>query len=206
MSIMKSPTFRFSAVGAAAIAIAALSAPAQAAGDAAAGEGVFRKCQSCHNIGPNAKNKVGPALTGVIGRQAGSVEKFRYGASIVKLGETGFAWSEEEIVAYLEDPRAFLRAKLDDPKARSKMAFKLRSEQDRMNVAAYIATFSEPAEEAAAVVEEAAAETQVAEAADSSAMEAMEEAEAAMAKAGEAMKEADAAMTEAKAAMQSKDM
>lgn len=112
-------------------------------GDAAAGEKVFRKCASCHNVGPDAKNKVGPMLTGVIGRTAGTVEDYRYGDDLVAAGAAGLVWDEAEVFTYLEDPRDYLRAKLDDKSARSKMAFKLRDEQDRRDVIAYLKTFSE---------------------------------------------------------------
>jgi cytochrome c len=40
--------------------------------DAAAGEKVFAKCKICHQIGEGAKNMVGPVLSGVVGRKAGS--------------------------------------------------------------------------------------------------------------------------------------
>ncbi|MCL4165087.1 UNVERIFIED_CONTAM: hypothetical protein GTU68_028393, partial [Idotea baltica] len=83
-------------------------------GDAAAGEKVFKKCSSCHNVGEGAKNKVGPALTGVLGRVAGTAPDYKYGDSIVAAGEAGLVWTDEEIFAYLEDPRKYLRAKLDD--------------------------------------------------------------------------------------------
>ncbi len=137
-----------SAIGASVIGLAAstflFAAPGFAQeGDAAAGESVFRKCSSCHNVGPDAKNKVGPMLTGVIGRTAGTVEDFRYGDDLVAAGAAGLVWDEEEMFAYLEDPRAYLRAKLDDKSARSKMAFKLRDEQERRDVIAYLKTFSE---------------------------------------------------------------
>lgn len=130
-------------------ALGAGSAFAMDGGDAAAGEKVFKKCQSCHMVGADAKNKVGPVLTGIIGRQAGSLESFgkKYGKDLVAAGEAGLVWNEEEIFAYLEDPRKYLRAKLDNKKAKSKMAFKLRKEDDRKNVIAYLATFTEGAAE-----------------------------------------------------------
>lgn len=126
-------------------ALGAGSAFAMEGGDAAAGEKVFKKCQSCHMVGADAKNKVGPVLTGIVGRQAGSFESFgkKYGKDLVAAGEAGLVWNEEEIFAYLEDPRKYLRAKLDNKKAKSKMAFKLSKEDDRKNVIAYLATFSE---------------------------------------------------------------
>ena len=117
---------------------------AQGAGDAAKGEKVFNKCKSCHMVGEGAKAKVGPPLNGVVGRQIASVEGYKYGKSIQALGETGAQWTEEELFAYLENPKDYLRTKLDDKKAKSKMAFKLKGEEDRRDVIAYLATF--PAE------------------------------------------------------------
>ncbi len=129
-----------------AVALAAcvsFAAPAQAQeGDAVAGKKVFKKCSACHAAGEGAKNKVGPVLTGVIGRTAGTYEDYRYGNSIVAAGEAGLVWNEDEIFAYLEHPRNYLRAKLDDPKARSKMAFRLKKEDERRDVIAYLKTVS----------------------------------------------------------------
>lgn len=125
--------------------LGAASAYAMEGGDAAEGENVFKKCQSCHMVGADAKNKVGPILTGVIGRQAGSLESYgnKYGDDLVAAGEAGLVWNADEMFEYLKDPRKYLRAKLDDKKAKSKMAFKLRKEDDRKNVIAYLATFSD---------------------------------------------------------------
>lgn len=185
MSIGKFALVRQSALGAL-VALGAIAAPslAQAEGDAANGEKVFRKCATCHTVGENARNKVGPVLTGVLGRQAGTYEGFRYGASIMAAGEAGLVWTEDEIFTYLENPRGFLSDKLGDKKARSKMAFRLRKEDDRRDVIAYLATFSEPA-----VVEEAAAEIEAG-------------AQAAMDVAADAEDMAESAADTAKAAME----
>jgi cytochrome c2 len=53
------------------VAAAAL-AGAAVAQDAAAGQASFAKCQACHAVGPGAKNKLGPELNGLAGRQAGA--------------------------------------------------------------------------------------------------------------------------------------
>jgi cytochrome c len=120
-----------------------------AMGDAEAGEKDFRKCKSCHVITtPEGEDivkggRTGPNLHGVIGRQAGTYEDFNYGDDLVAAGEAGLVWDTENIVTYMEDPRAFLREYLEDDSAQSKMTFKLRDGQD---VAAYLATFSEEGE------------------------------------------------------------
>lgn len=121
--------------------ILALPAPAQSIGDAAAGEALFKKCSACHQIGEGAENKIGPVLTGVINRSAGSYEGYRYGRSMTAAGEAGLVWTTDNIFAYLEGPKPFLREFLDDRKAKAKMAFRLNDPQDRLDIIAYLATF-----------------------------------------------------------------
>lgn len=135
-------------------AMTLLAAPAfaggHASGDAAAGEEAFnRQCVACHVVVDEEGNKLagrnartGPNLYALAGRQAGTVEDFRYGKSIVKAGaEAGLMWSEEAFVAYVQDPTGYLREVLDDKKARGKMAYKVRKEEDAANLYAYLATF-----------------------------------------------------------------
>lgn len=115
-------------------------------GDAAAGEKVFKKCMACHKVGDKAKNGVGPVLNGVFGRTAGTFEGYKYGKDIVAAGEKGLVWDEEQIFAYIENPKEFLREYLDNKKAKAKMTFRLKDEEDRRNVIAYLKTFSPDAE------------------------------------------------------------
>lgn len=114
---------------------------AQAEGDAAKGEKIFKRCSACHRIGPDAENAVGPVLTGVVGRAAGTFEGYKYGKSTKAAGEKGLVWTQEAIFDYLANPKKFLRAYLDDKKAKSKMVFKLKKEDQRRDVIAYLATF-----------------------------------------------------------------
>ncbi|WP_128514134.1 c-type cytochrome [Tabrizicola thermarum] len=144
--------------------LALVAAPAFAqdapTGDAAAGEKVFNKCQTCHVIANEAGevlagkgSKTGPNLYGLPGRIAGTYPDFKYGESLVKLGEMGFAWNEEDFVKYVADPTKFLQEKEGDKKARGKMMFKLPKEEEARNVWAYIASLSPapaPADAAAA--------------------------------------------------------
>ena len=47
--------------------------------DAAAGEQVFRRlCSPCHDIGPEAKIKLGPPPNAIDARKAGTFEGFNY--------------------------------------------------------------------------------------------------------------------------------
>lgn len=105
-------------------------------GDAAKGERVFKKCKACHAIGEGAKNKVGPVLTGVVGRQIAAGEGFKYSAVLAELGEAGQTWTAEDLAAFLEKPRNYAKG--------TKMSFAgLRKEADRQNIIAYLATFSD---------------------------------------------------------------
>jgi cytochrome c len=117
-------------------------------GDAAKGEQIFKQCMTCHRIGPDAKNMVGPVLTGVIGRQSGTAPGFSYSDLNKHAGENGLVWSEDLIFQYLPDPNAFLKKFLTDKgkpdlaTGTTKMTFRLANEQQRKDVIAYIKTFS----------------------------------------------------------------
>ncbi len=64
--------------------IAAFAAgPALADGD---GEKVFKKCKTCHSL-QAGDNKVGPSLSGVTGRTAGTVEGFKYSDIMAASGD-----------------------------------------------------------------------------------------------------------------------
>ncbi|MBN2761423.1 MAG: c-type cytochrome [Rhodobacteraceae bacterium] len=136
------------AISAFALTMTGLPAFAQ---DAENGATVFqRQCQNCHNVVDDAGEvlagrpnmRTGPNLYGVIGRQAGVVDGFRYGADLVAAGaEAGVVWSEEAITAYVQDPRSYLQEVTGNNRARSQMAFQVRSESDAADVAAYLATF-----------------------------------------------------------------
>ena len=101
---------RFCFVGLAlTIVVAASHAQAQ---DAAAGEKAFAVCRTCHQVGPNAKNGVGPALNGVVGRQAGTVPGYNYSEPNKN---SGLVWDEATLAKYLENPQAVVKG--------TKMAF-----------------------------------------------------------------------------------
>ncbi|MEL6299940.1 MAG: c-type cytochrome [Pseudomonadota bacterium] len=126
------------------------AAMAQSGGDAKKGERVFKKCTACHMVGDKAKNRVGPVLNGIVGRAAGTAEGYRYSKLNLAAGEAGLVWTAENIIAYLPDPSAYLKTFLkengaaDKAKGRSKMVYKLKKEDERKDVVAYLETFSEP--------------------------------------------------------------
>ena len=116
--------------------LATLALPAFAEGDATEGEKLFNRCRACHMIASDSETivrggRVGPNLHGVIGREMGSVEDFRYSDGFVAMDEV---WTEARVAEYVKDPSAFIGS-------RSKMTFRLRNGGE--DVAAYLATFSE---------------------------------------------------------------
>ncbi len=123
-----------------------------ATGDAAAGEAAFRQCQSCHVV-ENAEGEVlagraaktGPNLYGVVGRTAGVYEDFRYSDLMIAAGEAGMIYDEANFVPYVMDPTEHLREVTGDARGRGKMAYKVRSNDDAVNLYAFLAQFSEEA-------------------------------------------------------------
>lgn len=115
----------------AALASAVLfSVPAHAEGDAAAGEKVFNQCKACHE-NEKGVNKVGPTLKGIVGRKAASVPDYKYSAAMTAKGAGGLVWTEENLTAYLPNPKAYVPG--------TKMAFAgLKKPEDVANVIAYL--------------------------------------------------------------------
>ena len=125
-----------------------------ASGDAEEGADAFKQCQSCHVVvneegetlaGRNAKT--GPNLYGVVGSAPGSNEDFRYGDDLASLADSDIVYDEETFVAYVQDPREWLKEATGDDKARSKMTYKVRKEEDAVNLYAYLKSLGPEMEE-----------------------------------------------------------
>jgi cytochrome c len=87
------------------IAAAALAATTSLsfAQDLEAGATSFKKCTPCHDVGPTAKNKVGPVLNGLAGRHSGSIPGFNYSDANKN---SGITWDEAAFLDYIKDPKA----------------------------------------------------------------------------------------------------
>lgn len=137
---------KFATIVAASLLATPVFAEGHATGDAEAGAEAFnRQCVACHvvendegEIIAGRKARTGPNLYGVSGRLIGSVDGFKYGKSIPELGEAGEVWDEEKFVGYVQDPTKWLRKVLDNKRARGKMAFKVKKEEDAINLYAYL--------------------------------------------------------------------
>ena len=92
---------------AAAAFIAAIAGPAMlqkaAAQDVEKGRRSFNKCLPCHAVGPGAKNKVGPELNGLDGRDAGTAANFNYSDANKN---SGIVWNETTFKEYIRSPQA----------------------------------------------------------------------------------------------------
>ncbi len=102
--------------------------PAQAEGDADNGAKIFRRCQACHTV-EEGKNRVGPSLHNIMGREAGTLEGFARFSTAMK--DSGIVWNDETLHGYLENPREYIPG--------NSMAFPgLRKEEDRDDVIAFL--------------------------------------------------------------------
>ncbi|WP_368185031.1 cytochrome c family protein [Aestuariibius sp. HNIBRBA575] len=98
-----------------------------ASADAAAGEGQWRSCRSCHSI-EEGVNGTGPSLYGVVGRQAGGVAEFSYKGTFDGIVDV---WTPELLNAFLESPKGLIPD--------TGMSFNgMRKIEDRANLIAYL--------------------------------------------------------------------
>lgn len=119
-----------------------------AAGDAAKGEKEFNKCKACHMIqAPDGTaivkgGRTGPNLYGIVGRPFATYPDYKYGDGILALAAAnpGAVWDVNSLKAYVTDPTGYLDQHSGDPKARSKMTFKLTRNQD--DLVAYLLSVS----------------------------------------------------------------
>ena len=99
-----------------------------ASASAAEGAKVFKKCAACHSIKEGGKNKIGPALWGVLGRTAGSVPGYKYSKAMTAHGKN---WSFEEMNGFLIKPKDWIKG--------TKMSFAgLKNAKDRAAVILYM--------------------------------------------------------------------
>lgn len=125
------------------------SAPALAEGNAEAGGKIFKRCATCHMVGPNAKKRIGPPLNDLFGRELGALEDFKYSKVLSAMGEAGQKWNVENFTGYIKDPKGWLPEKakeigLDCGKlanCRNRMAFAgLKKPQEIEDVIAFLLT------------------------------------------------------------------
>ena len=92
------------------------------------GAKVFKQCSACHSIAEGGKNKIGPALWGVLGRQVGSLPDYKYSKAMAAHGKK---WTFEEMNGFLIKPKDWIKG--------TKMSYAgLKKEKDRAAVILYM--------------------------------------------------------------------
>lgn len=116
-----------------------LALPAQAAeelGDPTLGSALFKECRSCHMVGAEAKNRIGPHLNGLFGRPAASIEGARYSKSLQRAGADGLVWHYDTLDAYIDNPKVFASG--------TRMNYPgMKDAEDRAHLLAYLRTYSD---------------------------------------------------------------
>lgn len=108
-----------------------------------------RQCTACHvvrddegNILVGNSGRAGPNLYGAMGRTVAGVPNFRYGDSIVAARQADVTWTQDNFIAYVQDPTRWLRAVLGDRRARSKMGYRVRSASEAADIFTYLSSLA----------------------------------------------------------------
>ena len=104
-----------------------LYSPTLFAGDIENGKKVFKRCGACHTVDKGGRNKVGPNLYGVYGREAGRTN-FKYSKA---LKNSGITWNEETLDDWIRKPKESIKG--------NKMIFVgIRDKKRRDDLIAYL--------------------------------------------------------------------
>lgn len=100
-----------------------------AVADAAAGEGLWRQCSSCHSLNAG-QNGVGPYLAGIVDRPMHAAQGFGYSDGLLALEGS---WTPEVISGFIANPSAYAPG--------TAMSYRGMSDaEDRANLIAWLAT------------------------------------------------------------------
>jgi cytochrome c len=94
-----------------------------------------KRCTGCHSLD---RNKEGPRLQGVYGRQAGTAPNFNYSPA---LKAAGFTWDEAHLDKWLTDTQALVED--------NNMDFHVPKADERADIIRYLKSLSPPDQNAA---------------------------------------------------------
>lgn len=107
------------------VASCVLTFPSEAQTNGRTGKDLFEKrCSGCHAWD---RDKEGPHLAGVYGREAGSIPSFDYSAALKK---SKIKWADETLNQWLADPEKLV--------PENDMAFHVESADERREIIAYL--------------------------------------------------------------------
>ncbi|MEM9356509.1 MAG: cytochrome c family protein [Pseudomonadota bacterium] len=98
-----------------------------------AGQGVFKKCATCHTPNQGGKNGQGPNLWNIVNRDLAASDGFKYSKA---MAQKGGKWDYESLALFLHKPKTWLKG--------TKMAFAgLKKPADIANLLAYMQSLSD---------------------------------------------------------------
>jgi cytochrome c len=104
-------------------------------GDADRGAKLFAKCKTCHMVGPEARNRVGPHLNELFGRKAAGLDGYRYSKDMLRAGADGLVWTTDKLHIYIENPKALVTG--------TRMSFRgMTDAGERRDLLAYLRQFT----------------------------------------------------------------
>ena len=91
---------------------------------------ISKQCSACHDFSVEKNIKIGPPLWGIINREAGVVEDFKYSKAFLEYSKK---WTNENLYNFLEDPKSYIKG--------TKMIYRgLEKSKDRINLISYLNT------------------------------------------------------------------
>jgi cytochrome c len=101
------------------------------AADVAAGQAVFKKCESCHNNAQGGPNMTGPNLWGVVGRPTASHPGMSYSDAMLAHAKESPNWTYDQLYMFIGAPGKWVKG--------TKMTFAgVKKPEDRINLIAYL--------------------------------------------------------------------
>jgi len=109
--------------------------PAHAESALERGKELFKGCVACHSMTPDS-HRTGPSLHNVFNQPAARANGFRYSKAMWEKADDGLVWTEENLHAFLINPRRFIRL--------NRMAYRgMEDEADRAAIIEYLKSYSE---------------------------------------------------------------